>query len=233
MVFVEGGTFTMGAKIYDDLRQLYDGNEQFCYTADQAKPMHSVTLSDFYMGTYEVTQKQWKEIMGNNPSKYSDCDNCPVENVSWDEVQEFIRKLNAKTGFKYRLPTEAEWEFAARGGNKSKDYLFAGSNQVSEVAWYWKNSDNKPHPVGTKSSNELGLYDMLGNVFELCNDWYSDYSSYSQTNPKGPDSGEYRVSRGGSFSWTGSVATTLAGRGSTTQGYKNDHSGFRLAMDAQ
>jgi formylglycine-generating enzyme required for sulfatase activity len=166
MVLVEGGTFNMGNK-------------------DFPSP-HKVTLSSFSIGKYEVTQEQWEAIMGYNYSRFKDCKNCPVENVSWDEAQKFILKLNDATGKKYRLPTEAEWEYAARGGNKSKGYLFSGSNTLDDVAWYEENNGKKTHPVGTKTPNELGIHDMSGNVWEWCSDWYGDYSSLPQTNPKGP-----------------------------------------------
>ena len=140
----------------------------------------------------------WKEVMGNNPSSWKG-DNLPVENVSWDDCQTFIRKLNALTGKNFRLPTEAEWEFAARGGNNSRGYKYAGSNNIGDVAWYEDNSGSKTHVVGTKSPNELGIYDMSGNVWEWCQDWYGDYSSASQTNPTGASNGSARVLRGGSW----------------------------------
>ncbi|MBO7279020.1 MAG: SUMF1/EgtB/PvdO family nonheme iron enzyme [Bacteroidales bacterium] len=187
MVFVEGGTFQMGAT-----------SEQGSDAYDDEKPVHSVTLSDFYIGKYEVTQAQWKAVMGKNPSRFQG-DNLPVENVSWNDIQEFIKKLNRLTGKRYRLPTEAEWEYAARGGKKSKGYKYAGSNSIGEVAWYDSNSGYETHPVGQKQPNELGLYDMSGNVWEWCQDWYGNYNSSSQTNPSGPASGSYRVLRGGSW----------------------------------
>ena len=187
MVYVSGGTFTMGAT-----------SEQGSDAEDDEKPTHSVTVSDFYICKYEVTQTLWKEVMGNNPSSWKG-DNLPVENVSWDDCQDFIRKLNTLTGKNFRLPTEAEWEFAARGGNKSRGYKYAGSNNIGDVAWYDGNSGNKTHVVGTKSPNELGIYDMSGNVYEWCQDWYGDYSSASQTNPTGASNGSYRVLRGGSW----------------------------------
>ncbi|MBO7279514.1 MAG: formylglycine-generating enzyme family protein [Bacteroidales bacterium] len=189
MVFVEGGTFQMGAT-----------SEQGSDVQDDEKPVHSVTLSDFYMGKYEVTQEQWKVVMGSNPSYFTGDDNLPVEQVSWEDVQEFIQKLNAKTGKTYRLPTEAEWEYAARGGNQSQGYKYAGSNTFEEVAWYEDNSGGKTHPVGQKQPNELGLYDMSGNVEEWCQDWYESYDSSAQTNPTGPSSGLGRVLRGSGWS---------------------------------
>ena len=189
MVFVKGGTFTMGATA-----------EQGSDAESEEKPTHSVTLSDFYIGKYEVTQAQWKAVMGSNPSEFKG-NNLPVENVSWKNIQKFLKKLNAKTGKKFRLPTEAEWEYAARGGNQSKGYKYSGSNSIDDVAWYGYNSSGKTNPVGQKSPNELGIYDMSGNVFEWCQDWYGSYGSSSQTNPTGPSSGSYRVLRGGSWSY--------------------------------
>ncbi|MEY4134087.1 MAG: hypothetical protein RL386_437, partial [Bacteroidota bacterium] len=188
MVLVRGGTFTMGCT-----------GEQGgdCYSDE--KPSHQVTVSDYYIGKYEVTQKEWRAVTGSNPSYFENCDNCPVEVVSWADIQQFLTKLNAKTGKVYRLPTEAEWEYAARGGSSSLGYKYSGSNNLDEVAWHEGNSGNKTHPVGQKKSNELGLYDMSGNVWEWCADWYGSYSSGAQTNPKGPSSGTYRVLRGGSW----------------------------------
>ena len=162
------------------------------------KPTHSVTLSSYYICKYEVTQALWRAVMGSNPS-YSKGDNLPVERVSWDDCQTFIKRLNSYTERDFRLPTEAEWEFAARGGNYSRHYKYSGSNNLDDVAWHGDNSDNRTHPVGTKQPNELGLYDMSGNVWEWCSDWYGSYSSYSQSNPTGPNSGSGRVERGGSW----------------------------------
>ena len=188
MVYVSGGTFTMGAT-----------SEQGHDAEDDEKPAHSVTLSDFYLCKYEVTQALWKAVMEENPSYYKG-DNLPVEQVGWDECQTFIARLNSLTGKCFRLPTEAEWEYAARGGNCSRGYKYSGSNKLSDVAWYFDNSDNKTHPVGTKNPNELGLYDMSGNVQEWCYDWYGDYSSSSQTNPTGPSDSKWgRVYRGGGW----------------------------------
>ena len=187
MVFVEGGTFMMGATA-----------EQESDAYDFESPTHSVTLSSYYIGKYEVTQAQWRAVMGSNPSLFAG-DNLPVEQVSWNDIQEFITKLNQQTGKTFRLPTEAEWEYAARGGNKSKGYKYSGSNTVDDVAWYGNNSSNTTHPVGQKAPNELGIYDMSGNVWEWCQDWYGSYSSDSQTNPTGPNSGSGRVLRGSSL----------------------------------
>ncbi len=214
MVFVEGGTFQMGSN---------DGEAR-------EKPVHSVTLSDFYIGKYEVTQKQWRVVMGNNPSYFSGCDNHPVEQVSWDDVQEFIKRLNQKTGNNYRLPTEAEWEYAARGGNKSNEYIYSGSNSVGDVAWYNGNSGLKTHPVGQKQSNELGLSDMSGNVFEWCSDWWSEYYQSSATsNPKGPSSGSDRVFRGGSWGIGAQYCRTSIRRSCLPEG-RSDFLGFRLVL---
>lgn len=184
MVWVDGGTFRMGAT-----------SEQGSEISDE-KPVHSVTLSGYYIGKTEVTQALWQAVMGSNPS-YFEGDDLPVEQVSWDDCQEFIRKLNSLTGQNFRLPTEAEWEFACRGGNNSRGYKYSGSNYIDNVAWYDGNSGDKTHPVATKSPNELGIYDMSGNVWEWCADWYGDYSSGRQTNPKGPYGGSSRVDRGG------------------------------------
>jgi formylglycine-generating enzyme required for sulfatase activity len=188
MVFVEGGTFTMGCT-----------TEQGSDCSNDEKPLHRVTLSDFNIGKYEVTQAQWEAIMGSNFSRFKG-DNLPVDNVYLKEIQEFIEKLNSQTGKNYRLPTEAEWEYAARGGNKSNGYKYSGSNNLSLVAWFIDdNNGNTTHPVGTKLPNELGIYDMSGNVREFCSDWYGSYSKPEQQNPTGNLSGSYSVTRGGSW----------------------------------
>ncbi|HPE35333.1 MAG TPA: SUMF1/EgtB/PvdO family nonheme iron enzyme, partial [Bacteroidales bacterium] len=188
MVFVKGGTFTMGCT-----------SEQESDCNNDEKPSHQVTISDFYIGKYEVTQKQWREIMGDNPSYFKNCDNCPVEQVSWNDIQKFIEKLNQRTGKYFRLPTEAEWEFAARGGRQSRGFKYAGSNNIGEVAEYDGNNNKSTKPVGGRKANELGIYDMSGNVWEWCSDWYGSYSSGSQINPQGPSSGSSRVLRGGGW----------------------------------
>ena len=185
MVYVSGGTFTMGAT-----------SEQGSDADGDEKPTHSVTLSSYYICKYEVTQALWRAVMGSNPSRFKG-DNLPVEQVSWNDCQIFINRLNSYTGRNFRLPTEAEWEFAARGGNHSRRYKYSGSNYIGDVAWYYRNSDNRTHPIGTKQANELGLYDMSGNVYEWCSDRYGSYSSYSQNNPTGTTSGTGRVFRGG------------------------------------
>ena len=141
---------------------------------DSEYPAHEVMLSTYYIGATQVTQKLWQAVMGSNPSRFIGDLNRPVECVSWLECQEFVKRLNEMTGRRFRLPTEAEWEFAARGGNKSGNYRYAGSDNLDDVAWYDGNSVNEPHPVATKIANELGLYDMLGNLWEWCQDWYDD-----------------------------------------------------------
>ncbi len=217
MVRVEGGTFTMGAT-----------SEQRSDAFSDEKPTHQVTLSSYYIGKYEVTQAEWKAVMGTNPSEFKG-DNLPVENVNWYECQEFIRKLNELTGKQFRLPTEAEWEYAARGGKRSYGAKYAGDNDIDNVAWYWDNCNKTTHPVGQKRANELGLYDMSGNVFEWCQDWKGDYSSASQTNPQGPATGTGRVLRGGS--WDCEVRTCcLSYRGNGAPGYRSDDCGLRLAL---
>ena len=187
MIGVQGGTFTMGAT-----------SEQGSDAYDDEKPAHQVTLSTFSIGETEVTQELWQAVMGSNPSRFSG-PRRPVEKVSWEDCQNFIRELNSLTGRHFRLPTEAEWEYAARGGRKANGHKYAGSSAIDNVAWYWDNSGSQTHDVATKRANELGLYDMSGNVWEWCQDWKGDYSSSSQTNPKGPSSGSSRVSRGGSW----------------------------------
>lgn len=219
MVYVEGGTFTMGAT----------EEQGTSAPRDNEYPTHQVTLSDFYIGKYEVTQEQWEIVMGNNPSWFKGANN-PVENVSWDDCLEFIEKLNQLTGLKFRLPTEAEWEYAARGGNKSKGYKYSGSNTIGDVAWYYNNSLSETHPVGTKAPNELGLYDMSGNVLEWCSDWYGSYSSSSQTNPMGPTSGSFRVGRGGSWNDIAQYCRVSL-RDYNYPGYRYGNLGFRLVCD--
>ncbi|MBP5515729.1 MAG: formylglycine-generating enzyme family protein [Bacteroidales bacterium] len=195
MVYVEGGTFTMGCTSEQ-------GSDCDCWE----KPYHQVTLSNYYIGETEVTQALWKAVMGSEPtymdgwtSEFGYGDNYPAYRVSWDDVQIFIRELNRITGRTFRLPTEAEWEYAARGGSKSRGYKYSGSESIDSVAWYRDNSGNKTHPVKTKRPNELGLYDMSGNVSEWCSDWFGSYIILSQTNPEGSSSGSYRVNRGGSW----------------------------------
>ncbi len=219
MVFVQGGSFIMGAT-----------SEQKHDAKSDESPEHLVFVGDFYIGKYEVTQAQWKAVMGGNPSNFKG-DNRPVEQVSWDDVQEFIRKLNAQTGKTFRLPTEAEWEYAARGGSKSQGYKYAGSNALGNVAWYTDNSGSRTHPVGTKQPNELGLYDMSGNVWEWCSDWYgsSYYGSSPSSNPRGPSLGSGRVLRGGGW-FNLSRYCRVSYRGSISPGSRSYNIGFRLVL---
>ncbi len=218
MVHVEGGTFRMGAT-----------EEQGGDVWDNEKPVHRVTLSSYLIGKHEVTQALWEEVMGSNPSYNKQGRDYPVENVSWFDCQEFIEKLNARTGMEFRLPTEAEWEYAARGGDRSKGYKYAGSNNLNEAGWYDGNSGNHTHPVGEKKPNELGLYDMSGNVLEWCQDRYGDYTEESQTNPTGPQSGYSRVLRGGGL-WTYSGYCRVSSRYDRDPGYGYDFYGLRLVL---
>lgn len=220
MMLVEGGAFMMGAT-----------GEQGEDAYDDEKPMHEVTLGRYYLAETEVTQALWKAVMGSNPSKIKG-DDLPVERVSWDDCQLFIKKLNALTGEKFRLPTEAEWEYAARGGNKKKGYKYAGSDDVGAAGWYAGNSLDKTHAVKTKTPNELGLYDMCGNVWEWCSDWYGDYGEASQLNPKGPSSGKSRVIRGGSWLVFAKLLRVSL-RHYNAPDYKFVDLGFRLALPAE
>ena len=217
MVKVEAGTFMMGAT--SEMKDPYDDE----------KPVHQVTLTnDYYMGKYEVTQALWQAVMGSNPSNFKG-DNLPVETVNWNDCQEFISKLNSLTGRKFRLPTEAEWEYAARGGKKSRGYQYSGSRKISDVAWYEGNSRSKTHPVGRKQANELGIYDMSGNVWEWCSDWYGSYSSSSQTNPMGSDSGAKRVRRGGSWCYIARICRSSYRYGDAPD-CRGLYLGLRLAL---
>ncbi len=221
MVLVKGGCFDMG-----DVPGDGDPDE---------KPVHKVCVDDFYIGKYEVTQKQWKAVMGKNPSSFVYCDPCPVENVSYIDVQEFIKKLNRMTGGNYRLPTEAEWEYAARDGGKKEEW--AGLNNEKELgdyAWFKINSEFKTHPVGQKKPNALGLYDMCGNVQEWVNDFYDgDYyaarpKKNPEKNPIGPEWGQYRVVRGGAM-LNGPWGIRNAIRYRFTTDDRGREFGFRLA----
>lgn len=214
LIHVEGGTFTMG----------------------EGSNAHKVTLSSYYIGETPVTQELWKDVTGKTPSSFKG-DQRPVESVSWDDCQDFIKKLNQKTGKKFRMLTEAEWEFAARGGNKSRGYEYAGSNNINEVAWYTENSYKKgssspnygTHPVMQKKPNELGIYDMSGNVWEWCQDCYGDYKKGPQTNPTGPASGAGRVLRGGSW-YNDAWYCRLSYRFDGSPDFAYYNLGFRLAL---
>ncbi|WP_455949668.1 SUMF1/EgtB/PvdO family nonheme iron enzyme [Odoribacter laneus] len=232
MVQVKGGRFQMGGT-----------PEQGSDAYNNEKPVHEVTLSDYYMGKYEVRQSEWEAVMGNNPSRFKGAD-LPVEQVSWEDCHEFIGRLNALTGLSFKLPTEAQWEYAARGGNLSKGYKYSGSNNLGEVGWYWENSGDRvltgewgwekvdrnhcrTHRVSEKQPNELGLYEMSGNVYEWCEDWYGGYSVTSQRDPLGATSGSNRVYRGGgwiSVAWYCRVSI----RNSGVPGDRYNYLGFRL-----
>lgn len=218
-IFVKGGCYQMGDTFGDG-----DSDE---------KPVHEVCVSDFYMGKYEVTQGQWRQVMGNNPSSNTNCgDNCPVEEVTWTDVQEFIEKLNRNSGKRYHLPTEAQWEYAARSvGKKEKWSGTSSESELGNYAWYSVNAGIRTHPVGQKQPNGLGLYDMTGNVWEWCSDWYGEkyYGESPRDNPGGPSSGSYRVLRGGSFSYEPRIIRAA----SRFKNIPDDHTsskGFRVAL---
>ena len=217
IVKVEAGSFNMGAT--PEMQAPYEVE----------KPVHRVTLTNnYYIGKYEVTQALWQAVMGSNPSHFKG-DDLPVEQVSWNDCQDFISKLNAMTGKRFRLPSEAEWEYAARGGKKSRGYQYSGSNTIGDVAWYDGNSSSMTHAVGTKQPNELGIYDMAGNVCEWCQDWYGSYSSSPQTNPIGAVSGSRRVGRGGSWNYSAGGCRSSC-RGSRAPGSRYFNLGFRLVL---
>lgn len=227
MIYVKGGTFWMGAQKDDLNGQNYDVNAY----GDES-PVHQVTLSNYYIGETEVTQGLWKAVMrnDNNPSDFQEGDDYPVENVSWEViVNDFLPKLNQITGKTFVLPTEAQWEFAARGGTKSNGYKYSGSDNIDDIAWYMNNSDLITHPVGHMKPNELGIYDMTGNVFEWCSDWYGEYSVEKQTDPQGPETGSFRVNRGSSW-FALAEYCHLSSRGYYYPVVCDEYSGFRLAL---
>lgn len=213
-VLVKAGTFIMGAADNESGQQ----NDEF--------PRRQITITkDFYIGKSMITQAQYMAVMGNNPS-YFKGDNLPVESVSWYDAVAFCKKLGG------RLPTEAEWEFAARGGNKSKGYKYSGSNDLNEAAWYRNNSGETTHPVGTKIPNEIGIYGMSGNVWEWCNDWYDFYPSGPATDPKGPLKGTHRVIRGGSWSSVARVGCRVAIRDYIKPERSSRYWSFRIVFNA-
>ncbi len=214
MVKVDGGTFIMGAT-----------PEQGDDADDDEKPAHQVILSDYFIGETEVTQELWEAVMGKNPSYFTNDSSHPVEQVSWNDCQTFIKELNILTGKTFRLPSEAEWEYAARGGSKSRHYKYSGSYNIDDVAWYGDNSGNQTHRVNTKSPNELGLYDMPGNVWEWCEDYYGPYRLPTQTNPKGLANASYRVFRGGGWN-----STAERCRVSIRSGWNPDSRGRSLGL---
>ncbi len=230
MIWVEGGEFMMGCT-----------SEQGGGCGDDEKNVRRVTVDGFYIGMLEVTQAQWERVMGTSISQQRDKEDSssslngvgpdyPMYYVSWTEAMEFCRLLSQKTGKTYTLPTEAQWEYAARGGNRADGTKYAGSNIVDAVAWYRDNSGSKTHPCGTKRANALGIYDMSGNVWEWCKDWYSDsYKSYDTNNPTGPSSGSFRVRRGGSwinYAWN----CRVTGRGSNSPSNHGSYLGFRVVL---
>lgn len=220
MIPVKGGTFQMGAT-----------KEQTGEARKDEKPVHTVTLDNFQIGETEVSQALWREVMGSNPSTYKGND-LPVTNITWEDCQEFIKKLNERTGKQFRLPTEAEWEFAARGGTASKGYMFSGSDEVRSVAWHNRDSNrdrhNGPYAIKSKDPNELGIYDMSGNVNEWCQDWFGDYTADPQTNPQGPATGKEHVYRGGSW-WYYGMSCRVSRRNSGVKDVRGVI-GLRLAM---
>ncbi|WP_339133307.1 MAG: formylglycine-generating enzyme family protein [Candidatus Electrothrix sp. GW3-4] len=220
--YVQGGKFMMG----DDKSEYGD-----------EKPAHPVRLSDFYLGKFPVTQEVWQAVMNNNPSSFKG-EHRPVETVSWEDAQEFLARLNQQTGRVFRLPTEAEWEYAAQGGRHSEGYIYAGSDRLKQVGWYEKNSGDETHEVGLLYDNELGLYDMSGNVWEWCQDWFSKeyyvacHQQGTVDNPQGPDTGSYRVLRGGGWIYY-PVGCRSIYRSSNPPVYRHHHIGFRLALPSQ
>lgn len=219
MILVKGGTFDMGATA-----------EQGTDAKADEKPVHSVTLSDYYIAETEVTQALYEAVIGSNPADSVGAE-LPVVLIEWGDADLFASKLSEITGRKFRLPTEAEWEYAARGGKRSAGYKFSGSNLIKEVAWYGKNSGNTTHKVGTVAfHNELEIYDMSGNVMEWCQDWYGPYRGQNYDNPKGPKKGSCRVVRGGSWCFV-DESCRVAKRCNAFPGVRLRDLGFRLAMD--
>jgi sulfatase modifying factor 1 len=222
LVFVKGGCFQMG--------------DTFGVGENDEKPVHDVCVDDFYLGKYEVTQGQWKKVMGSNPSYFNYCgDDCPVEWVSWNDIQEFISKANSQSGKKYRLPTAAEWEYAASSGGKKEKWAgISDEKELDDYVLYEGNSLSKTHPVGQKKPNGLGIYDMSGNVWEWCSDWYSakNYSELTRNNPQCPSNSSSRVLRGGSWA---SLAqdSRVADRGSGLPDSRGDMIGFRVAVSSR
>ena len=220
MMCVEGGTFMMGSDAPD--------------AAADEKPVHEVTLSDYYIGQTEVTQHLWKKVMGDeNNLSATKGNNLPVTNITWNEAQTFVERLSELTGMRFRLPTEAEWEYAARGGQKSKGYTYAGSNDIDEVGWYNGNSSNKTHAVGQKQPNELGIYDMTGNVWEYCSDWHMPYSAQAQTNPTGAVTGEKHVLRGGCYHYDSKNCTSTNRHSYYTPDKGGASTGLRIVLEVE
>ncbi|MCB0804176.1 MAG: SUMF1/EgtB/PvdO family nonheme iron enzyme [Bacteroidales bacterium] len=219
MVFVDGGKFKMGCT-----------SEAGICESDEL-PVRDITVNDYFMSKYEITQNQWFVVMGEKPSKNRKCNDCPVDNVTWVEIQEFLAKLKEKTGHNFRLPTEAEWEYAARGGNKSRSQTYSGAFEIDKAGWYDDNAKNESHPVGQKEPNEIGLFDLSGNVWEWCSDWYqADYYNYgTNINPGGPETGEYKLLRGGSY-LSKERYCTLSNRNKCTPDKSYKDFGFRIVL---
>ncbi len=224
MVWVEGGSFTMGSNTGVSHRHKYDAN----------RPEHKVTVNSFFIGRTEVTQAQWKAVMGENPSHFNTGDSLPVEQVSWSDAQRFVTILSQMTGHRFRLPTEAEWEYAARGGKKSAKNPYAGCNRerLNEYAWYCVDSERQTHKVASLLPNELGLYDMSGNVAEWCHDWMAPYVASEQSDPRGPQDGDSRTLRGGHYNST-SAACTVYDRSWYEPAAANEYFGLRLVMETE
>jgi formylglycine-generating enzyme required for sulfatase activity len=219
MVEVKGGIFQMGGT----REQWGEGAHVF------ELPVHSVKIDTFRICRFQLTQGEWQILMGDNPSHFRGDSSLPVDSISWEDAEFFLAHLNSLTTGGYRFPTEAEWEYAARGGALSRKYKYSGSNNVDEVAWTYNNSNGRTHPVGRLKPNELGLYDMSGNVWEWCNDWYGDYQSKPLINPLGPASGEHRVVRGGCWS-NGPDYKRVSHRNYRYPGHRHNDYGFRLAF---
>jgi len=220
-VYIKGGCYEMGDTFEDGRKD--------------EKPVHNVCVDDFYLGIHEVTQEQWEKVMGSNPSYFKGGNNYPVEQVSWEDVLQFVNRLINQTGRNYRLPTEAEWEYAARSGGRKEKY--AGTSQEEELkqyAWFAPNSDLQTHPVGQKRPNGLGLYDMTGNVAEFCLDWYDEnyYQNSPSNNPKGPNNGTYRVLRGNSY-FAYDYRARASARSMVSSSVRNNFIGFRLGFSAR
>lgn len=220
-IFVQGGAFEMGLT---DTSTIEGGEIE--------KPQHKVIIKSFSMLKTPVTQALWYSVMDSNPSFRKNCYTCPVENVSWFDAQTFINELNKLHKGHYRLPTEAEYEYAADGGNKSKGLLYSGSNNIDEVCWYNNDGEGKSHPVGGKKPNELGLVDMSGNVWEWCSDWFEMYyyKVSPSDNPQGPEKGDRKVLRGGT--WISiDEGCMVTSRGALLPNSKNKFTGFRIVRD--
>lgn len=232
MILVEGGTFQMGIPKEHEQRM---AELKWLNPFRRSLPRHQVTIEPFYIGKYPITQEEWECVMGNNPSKFKIRNGLfPIDGIYWDDCQEFIIQLNNLTGENFRLPTEAEWEFAARGGNVSHSYFYAGSNDIDDVAWYSGNSNKRTHEVGLKSPNELGLYDMSGNIEEWCSDWYDEYPSNQLSpiiNPQGPSSGDGHVLRGGGWMGDKCECSIYSRYPTGLRDLDPENWGFRLVMD--